>query len=368
MPSFVHTADIHLDTPFSARFTQKQMQLRRKELMQTFQTIVRAAEKKDFLFISGDLFDGEFVSLETVSFLQRAFSEIPDTEIFIAAGNHDPYTETSPYRTVAWGGNVHIFSTKMEYFDFPEKKTRIHGVSFSESRQETPMLKNLSVAPDWCNIAVVHGEVVTAGTESVYHPITKQDIASSGADYIALGHIHRKSEPQRCQNTWYAYPGIPEGRGFDETGDCGYYEGEAEKGSVSLTWIPCCRRRFWDIAPDISKIRDSVALEEALRTAMKECGGRDDCYQIRLTGSGDFSWINTDLLEEACKDSAFYLSVKNEIKIGDAIEDVMREHSLRGDFAAAMLARIEQMPDGEKEVGYLALRIGLGAMGGGSKE
>ena len=63
MPSFIHTADVHLDTPFSARFTQKQMQLRRKELMQTFQKIVRAAEKKDFLFISGDLFDGEFVSL-----------------------------------------------------------------------------------------------------------------------------------------------------------------------------------------------------------------------------------------------------------------------------------------------------------------
>ena len=78
MPSFIHTADVHLDTPFSARFTQKQMQLRRKELMQTFQTIVRAAEKKDFLFISGDLFDGEFVSLETASFLQRAFSEIKD--------------------------------------------------------------------------------------------------------------------------------------------------------------------------------------------------------------------------------------------------------------------------------------------------
>ncbi len=190
----------------------------------------------------------------------------------------------------------------------------------------------------------------------------------SGADYIALGHIHRKSEPQRCQNTWYAYPGIPEGRGFDETGDCGYYEGEAEKGSVSLTWVSCCRRRFWDIAPDISKIRDSVALEEALRSAMKECGGRDDCYQIRLSGSGDFSWVNTDLLEEACKDSAFYLSVKNETKMGDAIEDVMREHSLRGDFAAAMLARIEQMPDEEKEVGYLALQIGLGAMGGGSKQ
>ena len=129
--------------------------------------------------------------------------------------------------------------------DFPGLKPRIHGVSFSESRQETSMLKNLSIAPEWCNIVVVHGEVTAAGTESVYHPITKQDIASSGADYIALGHIHRRSEPQRCRDTWYAYPGIPEGRGFDETGDCGYYEGEAEKGSVNLRWVSCCRRRFW---------------------------------------------------------------------------------------------------------------------------
>ena len=40
-------------------------------------------------------------------------------------------------------------------------------------------------------------------------------------DYIALGHIHKFSGIKRIGNTYYAYSGCPEGRGFDEEGDKG---------------------------------------------------------------------------------------------------------------------------------------------------
>ncbi len=250
MATFVHTADVHLDTPFSANFSQKQMQLRRREVLKTFQKITEAAKGKDFLFISGDLFDGRFVSMETDSFVKRCFRELGDTKVFIAAGNHDPFTPSAVYQSDDWGENVYIFSTQWEYFDFPELKTRIHGRSFGQEHEENTLLTDLPVREGWCNMMVLHGDVVADGGESAYNPIEKGKIATSGMDYLALGHIHQASGLVRLDNTRYAYPGVPEGRGFDEEGEKGFYQGIAEKGNVQLTWVPVSRRSSWHLQVD----------------------------------------------------------------------------------------------------------------------
>ncbi|MBO5364884.1 MAG: DNA repair exonuclease, partial [Clostridia bacterium] len=222
MPTFVHTGDVHLDTPFSANFSQKQMQIRRREVMQTFRSIVLAAKDKDFLLISGDLFDGQFVSADTISFVKRCFAEIPDTQILMVAGNHDPYLPDSVYATEFWGDNVHIFGTEWEFFDFPEKKTRVHGRSFRAPHEEISLMKEISLADGWCNLMLLHGEIVAVGGESSYNPIEKNALARCGVDYVALGHIHQRSSLARLDGVYYAYCGIPEGRGFDEEGEKGY--------------------------------------------------------------------------------------------------------------------------------------------------
>ena len=54
------------------------------------------------------------------------------------------------------------------------------------------------------------------GPDSGYGPISPGDIAASRLDYLALGHIHQASGLQREGSTYWAYPGCPEGRGFDE--------------------------------------------------------------------------------------------------------------------------------------------------------
>ena len=40
------------------------------------------------------------------------------------------------------------------------------------------------------DIMCIHGEVAAA---SNYNPVTELDIAASGMDYIAMGHIHKES-------------------------------------------------------------------------------------------------------------------------------------------------------------------------------
>ncbi len=77
-----------------------------------------------------------------------------------------------------------------------------------------------------------------------YAPISKASIAGSGLDYLALGHIHQYSGLQREGDTYWAYPGCPEGRGFDEPGDKGVLWVEADAGEFTAEFSPCARRRY----------------------------------------------------------------------------------------------------------------------------
>ncbi len=367
MPTFVHTGDIHLDTPFSAHFNKQQMQIRRREILQTFRSIVLTAKNKDFLFISGDLFDGQFVSTETISFVKRCFSEIPETDVFISAGNHDPLLSRSAYESNDWGANVHIFSTEWEYFDFPEKKTRIHGRSFGSVHAEETLFDSIKVAPDWCNIMVLHGDLVANGGKSSYNPIEKEAIAKSCMDYVALGHIHQRSELARVDGVYYAYCGIPEGRGFDEEGEKGYYIGEVNHGNVELSWMPSSSRRFWHVHCDITEAIDIFSVQEMITNSMKQTGRVEDCYKIILEGTARRGMIDCDFLKTTLKDQGFYLDFVDRTKPEVPLEETARENSLRGNFVAAMMEKIQAMPEEEKEIGYLALELGLSAMEGGQK-
>ena len=66
-------------------------------------------------------------------------------------------------------------------------------------------------------------------SEARYDPIRKEEIAASGLAYLALGHIHKRTEPLTFGGTVCAWPGCPEGRGFDELGEKGFYAGTLER-------------------------------------------------------------------------------------------------------------------------------------------
>ncbi|MBR5152584.1 MAG: DNA repair exonuclease [Clostridia bacterium] len=361
MPSFIHTADIHLDTPFHARFTPEEAMLRRKEVMQTFERICQEAKQKDLLLIAGDLVNGRFLSGEIVAFLQRCFSSIPDTQVILVAGNHDPMTDESCFLTQTWGDNVHIFGREMEYIDFPLLKTRIHGRSFSSQHQEETLLTPLTLEKDWCNILVMHGDVVSDGGESAYNPIEKSALAQSGVDYAALGHIHLSGGLNRAGTVYYAYPGIPEGRGFSEEGLRGYFAGTVEKGFVDATWIPVCKRQFLAEQVDLFNCRDSIEAVHCARQLI-ESKGHEHCYRITFTGNISFIMPQTSVLCEQLKDDCFSLEVIDETRPAYDLEELRKENTLRGAFVQEMLNEISRMPEAERARGELALMYGLEAM------
>ena len=149
--------------------------------------------------------------------------------VFIAPGNHDPYSARSPYTLSIWPENVHIFtSNTVERVELPELGCAVYGAAFTSSVQDESLLADFRAPDDGLvHLMVLHGELSAA--ESRYAPITKAQIAGSGMDYLALGHTHQFGGVLREGKTAYAYAGCPEGRGFDELGEKGVLAGTVEQ-------------------------------------------------------------------------------------------------------------------------------------------
>ena len=247
MIKLIHGADFHLDSPFSGLAPDQAAQRRReqRELLARLARLAREREA-DLVLLSGDLLDGRQTYRETAQALSQTLGEIP-CPVLISPGNHDPYTAKSLYAALDWPDNVHIFSTEApQCVEFPALKCAVWGSAFTAPhREDDPLAGFQAQGPEgWTKLAVLHGEAEGKGD---YAPISKASIAGSGLDYLALGHIHQYSGLQREGNTFWAYPGCPEGRGFDETGDKGVLYIEAEPGNCRAEFVPCAAGgiRFW---------------------------------------------------------------------------------------------------------------------------
>lgn len=280
MLKIIHGADFHLDSPFAGLSPERAAQRRgeQRELLDRLAGLARE-KQADLVLLAGDLLDSERVFRETAQALRAALAAIP-CPVFIAPGNHDFYSPRSVWTSLDWPENVHIFtSDALEAVELPG--CTLWGRAFSDAHQTACPLEGLAVPGDGrLHIACVHGCV---GTGNDYGPITPGEIAASGLDYLALGHVHQGSGLQREGGTWWAYPGCPEGRGFDETGEKGVLYVEAEPGRVTAQFVPLAKVRYEIITADIT------GPDGALFNILEALPGKtsDLICRLILTGEGD---------------------------------------------------------------------------------
>lgn len=233
MLKIIHAADLHLDSAFAA-LNNEQARERRAHQRALVQKIVEIGneEQVDIILLAGDLFDGQNAYYETAEALRSAFAK-SRAKIFISPGNHDAYVRNSPYRSVKFSDNVHLFtSEEIERVALPELSCVVYGAGFTTPACEKSLLEGFSANDDAIKLMVLHGEITNS--PSKYNPITTEQIANSNLNYLALGHVHATEGILRAGNTSYAYAGAPEGRGFDETGDKGIYIGTISDDSINL--------------------------------------------------------------------------------------------------------------------------------------
>ena len=117
MLRIIHAADLHLDSPFASLPPAQAVQ-RRRQQRQILQEITELCHIADLVLLAGDVFDDRQVCPETVELMQSLFAQW-QLPVFIAPGNHDPYTAQSLWARTLWPDNVHIFSGSMEVVELP---------------------------------------------------------------------------------------------------------------------------------------------------------------------------------------------------------------------------------------------------------
>ncbi len=342
----IHCADVHFDSAMSELTPLSKVNIRREEMKRTFAKITAMAKNADMLIIAGDLFDGKNVSAQTLNFLKNEFGKIPQTKVYITAGNHDYLGVDSVYRTFDLGENVYVFGTELECIETPQYD--IYGESFKTANDEREMLSGFRVKnPDKINIGVFHANV--GGND--YNPAKIADIEKSGLDYLALGHIHKATPVKQAGATHYAYCGCPEGRGNDETGEKGVYAIELTKGNiVSATFVPVCERMYFDEEIDVTGVADYSEILGKINEIYK---GENHIYRFTLTGKCNMA-IDADVISEQI--DGFSVVVRDKTAPAVDIEKLAGEFSLKGLFAHFALADKENMSEEEFNE---ALKIGI---------
>ena len=93
--TFIHAADLHLDSPFvGLKYLPTQLFERMREsTFLAFSRLITFAikEQVDFVLLSGDLYDGEERSLKAQLRLKKEFDRLhaAGIEVYVIHGNHD---------------------------------------------------------------------------------------------------------------------------------------------------------------------------------------------------------------------------------------------------------------------------------------
>ena len=361
MLKIVHAADLHLDSAFGALGAEKARE-RRREGRHLVERIAELTRRRgaDLLLLSGDLFDGRHVYPETLETMAETFASLP-AQVFIAPGNHDPYEPGGPYTRIRWPENVHIFkSPVIEAVELPALNAVVYGAAFTAPERTDAPLAGFSAPRDGrIHLMVLHGDV--AAGDSAYGGIRKEEIAASGLAYLALGHIHLGSGLQKSGETFWAYPGCPEGRGFDETGEKGVLAGTVGAEETQLAFCPVSRRKYEICSVDLTGAEDPA---ETVRQALPASAAMD-IVRVRLTGERPGRGIDLLRLQEKLEGLCYALELRDETCEREELWEGAGEDSLRGLFLRRMKEKLDTAAtEEERRLIEEALRFGLAALAG----
>ena len=349
----IHAADLHLDSPFEA--LGEKAKLRRREQRELLFAIAEKARETEaqIVLLAGDLLDTGSAYAETFAAITAAFGGL-GCPVFISPGNHDHLGPASPYVRGNLPENIHIFRGGWECVELPELGARVYGAGYSDIICP-PLLRNFSAPREdgMVNIGILHGDLNPVG-DSRYCPITPEEVAQSGFDYLALGHQHGYSGLLRYGDTFCAYPGCPEGRGFDECGEKGIIYAEVAPREVESRFIPLGGRKYEIINLDISDGLPAMPV-----------GRERDIVRIILSGESD-SAPNPDAIRAAWEQGFFALQVRDRSTLRKELWEGSNQDSLKGLFLRKMRMKYDAAAtDGEKDMVIQALRWGLAALEGG---
>ncbi len=296
--SFLHAADLHLDSPFTSvgGFPDDVATTLREASLRAWDALVRTAIEREvaFVLLAGDIYDGAERGIRA----QRAFlagvTHLADHGIrtFLVHGNHDPvgqgWTAIDGFPDL-----VHPFaSSKVESVEFTagDERVVVHGISYATSAMEENLsLRFPRATGGGFQIGLLHANVGGSATgHQDYSPCSVDDLRRPGYQYWALGHVHKRHNPLEG-DPWVVYPGNLQGRTTrpSEQGAKGAVIVHVDHGVASAPELVVLDQvRFADVAVEIDHLADVGAVLDALEQAAAPARHDGRAMVVRATIGG----------------------------------------------------------------------------------
>ena len=326
----IHTSDIHIDSPLTARLPAVKVRERRAELSTGFKRLVGEAVRLsvDAVIIAGDLFDTDRISKRTLTSAIEIISSASDITFYYIEGNHE---KTAIRESgISLPSNLKFFEENWTYFD----ADGVNIVGTTSIKKE--MFNDLDLPKDHANIVVLHGELRDRTDDD--KAIGTQDAKGKNIDYLALGHYHSYSATELAEHGVAVYSGTPEGRGFDETGEKGFVLINIENGKVSHTFIPFAKRKLHIIPLDITEAVRTSDIYDMAQNSLREVSW-DDIVRLELCGGYSPELIkDVEGLTDKFSDRFYYFEVKDASRPHINPDDYKFDKTLKGEFIRTVLS------------------------------
>ncbi len=312
---FLQVSDLHLGRPFGWLPPDRRPE-RRSDQRRTLERLAREAIERGAhaILMPGDVFDQEGVDAEMLAFALHVFDLAGCPPVFIAPGNHDPYSPTSSTwsqrlleaRGTAWPSHVHVF-TSPEWTSKPLESVpgaRVWGRCFTSNVESTerPLAAAAVKAigsPDQSgfDIALFHGsrEGVCPPGQKVTAPFSDAEALAAPFAYMAVGHYHvpshldAKDGVSAAAGTRLAYAGSATGLDLTEVGSHGALEVRVEYGFrkpfVEIEPVELDRRRVHHLTADVSGCSSAEQVDRKVLKALDDASASEmDIALVKLTG------------------------------------------------------------------------------------
>jgi len=359
----LHFADLHLDASF--RWLEPEPAARRRANRRaTLTRILQLAEERnvDAVLCAGDLFEFERFSPDTVEFLRASF-ERSARRIFLAPGNHDWYGPRSPYATVAWPPNVHLFTeTTLTPVSLADGVT-VWGAAHRAPANTDGFFADFRPDRGGIHLALAHASERGAlgwqdPGKQPHAPFDAGELDASGIQHAFLGHFHLPRDAAH-----YTYPGNPDPLEFGERdGRDGERRGAvlatlATDGTITRERHSVAVSAVHDITVRVERALHADDIRAELGTAL---AGLDGSARVTLTGELAPS-IHLDLRELMRLGSHLdgFVLRTDGLQVGYDLSAVRAEGSVKGQFVLDAEAEI-----GDEERRRRVILTGLRALEG----
>lgn len=331
------------------------LHIKTKDELSLLRRIIEAgrAEGCKALLIGGDLLDSPFPeeSMERELLALLGGAGVP---ILMVAGNHDPWDLTDCYRRLP--ENVHLFGASLSAISLGEG-VAVYGLSDARGGQVRSFSAPVMAEEGAIKIFLAHGQ--PDGSDEAYFPISTAALSESGFSLAVLGHVH-KWEQKVVGGCRILLPGIPEGRGWDETGERFIWLAEVDAAGARLAPLKIAERTYLEYEVDLTDCDEEQAL------ARMEAQSIADDVEARLVLIGAPSASPEAAIKHYTNKYGRAVKDCTEAAAG-SMELLMKQNTLQGAFARRAMAEIERASEEERPLLEEALRLGLAALKEGQR-